>query len=137
FRSLLVGGGAWWFTREREPEFKGITLAQVAPAPDFELTKPDGSTFRLSEDRGQVTLLFFGYTNCPDVCPMKMRAFGQVAERLGDDAGRVGLVFVTVEPERDTPEQLAAYAARYSDHITALGGDLEDLERVWELYGIR
>lgn len=134
--ALVLGGGAWWYTSNVE-NFKGRPLASPTPAPVFQLTDADGNLFRLDEERGKVVLLFFGYTNCPDACPLTLRIFQNVANNLGDLADQVRLLFVTVDPERDTPERVRSYLARYGNRITGLVGSPEELEAVWEAYGIR
>jgi cytochrome oxidase Cu insertion factor (SCO1/SenC/PrrC family) len=83
---------------------------------DFELTDHRGEAFRLSDHRGKVALLFFGFTNCPDVCPTTLSTVAEVERRLGDDRDRLLTVFVSVDPERDTPEVLRTYVEHFKIH---------------------
>ncbi len=106
------------------------------PAPDFTLQSATGETVRLSEQSGNVVLLFFGYTHCPDVCPTTLGEARQVLNELGDEAARVKFFFVTVDPERDSPADLASYTAHFHPNITALTGDTAALEAVYGAYGI-
>lgn len=77
--------------------------------------------------QNRVNLVFFGYTHCPDVCPLELATMAAALDRLGDAAGRVGAFFVSVDPERDTPEQLALYVALFHPGITGLTGTPEEV----------
>lgn len=116
--------------------FNGMRLNPPRPAPDFTLVDQDENTFRLRDQRGQVVVLFFGYTTCPDVCPATLAQFAQVKEMLGDKAEHVRFVFVSVDPERDTPEKLAWYISHFDEDIVGLTGSREALSKVWQDYGV-
>lgn len=133
--ALAATLGIWWYAGKED--FRGLEVADPVPAPVFQLPDADGDIFDLSDHRGKVILMYFGYTNCPDACPMTLRVYETVAERLEDLYDRVQMVFVTVDPERDTPERMRAYMQRYGGHVTGLVGTVEQLEAVWEAYGIR
>ena len=105
--------------------FRGTSYEPANPAPEFELTQGNGSSFRLSEKRGDVVLLFFGYTSCPDVCPTTLSEMKRVMADLGADAERVQVVFVTVDPERDTPEKLKDYVSIFNPAFIGLSGSME------------
>ncbi len=117
-------------------EFKGGLLTPPKTAPDFTLTTQDGKDFRLSQERGNVIALWFGYTFCPDVCPTTLAELTQARTRLGADAKRFRIVFVTVDPERDTPTRLREYANAFSRSFTALTGPPERLAEVRKAYGV-
>lgn len=110
--------------------FRGVELVPPEAAPDFALTDQHGRPFRLSEQRGQPVLLFFGYTYCPDACPLTLAHFKEAREALGSDAGRVVFAFVTVDPERDTPRRLAEYLTVVPG-VLGLTGDRDALAAVW------
>jgi protein SCO1/2 len=116
--------------------FRGTLYEPANPAPEIELTQGDGNSFRLSEKRGDVILLFFGYTSCPDVCPTTLSEMKRVMEALGADAERVQVVFVTVDPKRDTPEKLREYVSIFNPTFIGLSGSIEELEKVWSDYGV-
>jgi len=88
------------------PSFRGTVLDPPQAVQDFTLTDQNGQPFRLSDQKGNVVLLLFGYTFCPDVCPTTLGTWKRVYEALGADAKNVRFVFVTVDPDCDKPERL-------------------------------
>jgi len=105
-------------------------------APDFTLTDQHGQPFRLSDQRGKAVLLFFGYTHCPDVCPTTLATWKQVHDALGDDADRVRFVFITVDPERDTPQRLRQHLAVFNPGFIGLTGNPEQLAPIYQAYHV-
>jgi len=92
-------------------------------ARDFRLVDHHGKTRTLADFKGKAVLLFFGYTNCPDVCLTMLSGLAMVQKRLGDDAARVQVLFVTLDPARDTPEKLANFVTYFHKDFLALYGD--------------
>jgi protein SCO1/2 len=136
--ALLVGLGAVLaavFVR-RPYTYKGSLIDPATPAADFSLTDQHGQTFRLSDQRGDVILLFFGYTNCPDECPATMANFKQIKTALSDKASRVRFVMVTVDPQRDTPGQLGEFMDKFDPSFIGLTGTLPQLQTVWKDYWV-
>ena len=117
-------------------EFQGSLIEPPIPAMDFVLTDQHNETFQLSDHNGEVVLIFFGYTNCPDVCPVTLSEFRQVKEKLLKNAERVQFVYITVDPERDTVERIGAHLENFDPTFFGLTGDLSDLEPVWKAYGV-
>jgi protein SCO1/2 len=117
-------------------EFRGGALVPPKPASDFTLRTADGKEFRLSDQRDHVVALSFGYTFCPDVCPTTLAELVQVKARLGADAARLRIVFVTVDPERDTPARLQEYARAFSHRFTPLTGPPDRLAQARQAYGV-
>ena len=103
--------------------FTDITGAEFARK--LELTDTDGKPRSLADWRGKVIVVFFGYTQCPDVCPTTMAELAQIRTQLGADGDRLETVFVTIDPERDTPEVLKAYVANFGPNVVALRGNAE------------
>ena len=103
---------------------------------DFTLDSTLGSPLTLSDLRGQLVLLNFGYTGCPDVCPVTLTEFLQIRSKLGQAADQVSFVFITVDPERDTAERMRKYLTNFDPEIIGLTGDRSDLEPVWADYGV-
>ncbi|MFN8482494.1 MAG: SCO family protein [Anaerolineae bacterium] len=106
-------------------------------APDFLLTDQNGRPFRLSDHRGKVVLLNFGYSNCPDVCPATLADLAKARQMLGADAGRVEVVFLTVDPQRDTPERLKTYLAAFDSTFIGVTGPATAMRPIWRAYTIR
>ena len=92
---------------------------------DFQLTDHNGKPRTLADFRGKVVVLFFGYTHCPDVCPTTLADMTQVMRMLDKDAGRVQVLFATVDPERDKPELLAQYVPAFHPSFLGLYGDAQ------------
>lgn len=114
----------------------GSVIDPPQPAPDFQLQSSQGGTFDLEAQKGKVMLVFFGYTYCPDVCPTTLYEFKQIEQRLGDQAANVEFVFITVDPQRDTQDQLKRYLAGFSNAFYGLTADEESLIPVWKDYGV-
>lgn len=121
----------------KPPSFRGTLYGEPFPAAaEIELTKADGETFRISEQRGKIVLLFFGFTSCPDVCPTTLAEMTQVMNELGSASENVEVVFVSVDPKRDTPEKVQEYAARFNSKFIGLSGTQAELEPIWKSYSI-
>ena len=116
--------------------FQGSLIDPPVAAPPFELTDVDGQSFHLSDVDGQVVIMFFGYTSCPDVCPVTLSDFLRIRSQLGNQAKNVSFVFITVDPERDTPERMKKYLTNFDPEIIGLTGERSDLEPVWSSYGV-
>ncbi len=116
--------------------FHGAVINPPLPVTDFALQTANGETFRLSDAKGKIVLLFFGYTSCPDVCPTTLAIFKQVYERLGEDAQKIAFVMITADPDRDTPEKVAEYVARFNPEFIGLSGSLSNLEPIWKQLGV-
>lgn len=117
--------------------FRGTAYADPVPAAfEFTLTSSDGTAFQLSDNRGKITLLFFGYTYCPDICPTTLAELKMVMELLKSDADKVQVVFISVDPGRDTSEKVQKYAERFYPTFIGLSGTEEDLAPIWSSYGV-
>lgn len=136
--ALLILGLAGWvvLSRLRPPVFHGLVLQSPKPAADFTLTAHTGQRVNLSAFRGKLVLLFFGYTFCPDVCPMTLAKVAQALKQLGPKAGQVQVLFISVDPDRDTPERLAAYVTFFNPTFIGMTGMPEEIAVVAARYGI-
>lgn len=107
------------------------------PAPEIELMRGNGEVFWLSQLRGNIVLLFFGYTSCPDVCPTTMAEIKSALEKIGEEnASQVKVVFVTVDPARDTPERVQEYVNHFNGEFIGLSGTEAELQKTWNDYGV-
>ena len=103
--------------------FNGVDITGSDLGPDFRLTDHDGKERTLADFRGKVVAMFFGYTHCPDVCPTTLSDMANALKALGPDAQRVQVLFVTVDPKRDTPELLREYVPAFNPTFLGLHGD--------------
>ncbi len=129
---LLVGGiGLWSVLNGRlpfgAPSFNGTVIQSPDPVPDFTLNASTGERLRLSDLRGKVVLMYFGYTFCPDACPTTLNELKKVPPALGERADEVQVVMVTVDPQRDTPEVLREFLGHFDPSFLGLTGTEEEV----------
>lgn len=105
------------------PQFNATDLTGADYGADFALTDHNGKPRHLADFKGQAVVMFFGYTQCPDVCPSNMGVLADVMKQLGTDASRVQVLFVTIDPERDTRDLLAQYVPAFHPSFLGLSGD--------------
>lgn len=103
---------------------------------DFRLTDTNGRPRTMADFRDKVTILFFGYTHCPEVCPTTLADLAQVMRQLGTDADRVQVLFVTLDPARDTPELLAKFVPSFDSRFLGLYGGSEATARAAQAFGV-
>ena len=111
-----------------KPSFKAVDITGAEYARELSLPDVDGKPRQLADFKGKVTLVFFGYTQCPDVCPTTLAELAAVKRELGKDGERVQGIFVSVDPERDTPQILKAYMASFDPGFVALRGTPEQVK---------
>jgi len=105
---------------EAKPSFHAVDITGADYARDFSLTDADGKTRTLADFKGKAVVLFFGYAQCPDVCPTTMSEMAQVKQQLGANGDKLQVLFVTVDPARDTPEVMKAYMGAFDPSFVAL-----------------
>ena len=115
-------------------QFRGGLLDPPRRAADVTLTTQDGKPFTLGREHGKIVALWFGYTFCPDVCPTTLAELTQARQQLGEDADRLRIVFVTVDPERDTPARLREYVKALGGNFIAATGTPERLAQARKAY---
>jgi len=120
----------------RKPSFKGAQITPPWPAPEIQLTDHNGQSFNLSGQRGKVVLLFFGYVNCPDECPLTMAHLKLAKESLGSQARDVQVAMVSTDPVRDTPQALEEFMAHFDPSFLGLTGTPDELQKAWKDYGV-
>jgi protein SCO1/2 len=131
---VLLAAGAFVATRSDQAadrdDWAGTVLGIEQTKPQIALTDTAGDPFDLTDATdGQLTLLMFGYTNCPDICPISVATLASALDSMDPAvAGKVRLVFVTADPERDTPERLRAFLDQFDDRFIGLTGTLDELD---------
>lgn len=116
-------------------ELRGSTYQNPQPAPPLNLQTTSGDPYRLADHQGEVVLLYFGYTNCPDECPATLSEWEWLSKQLGDDA-RVHYVFVTIDPKRDTPSVLREFLDQFNPAFIGLSGTGDEIDAAKAGYGV-
>lgn len=117
--------------------FRGTAYTEPFPtAPQIELKQANGEIFRLADQKGKAVLLFFGYTSCPDVCPTTLAELNMVMNNLGGKTKLVQVIFVSVDPKRDTLEKIQKYVDNFNPEFIGLSGSNAELEKIWKDYGV-
>jgi protein SCO1/2 len=133
---VLAAGGLLSFAlRDNQKGAAGTLLASAIGGP-FQLVDQNGKPFGDSDLKGKWHLVFFGYTNCPDTCPTALNEMALALDRLGRERDDVGIVFITVDPERDTPEVLKPYVANFDAPIVALTGSADEVAQAAKAYRV-
>jgi protein SCO1/2 len=118
------------------PALKSGVFSPARMAPEIAHKAADGSALRLSALRGKVVVLEFGFTHCPAVCPASLAALAAARQKLGQQADRLQVVFVSVDPERDTPARLSSYLAQFDKSFIGITGTPEQMAAIRKDYGI-
>ncbi len=125
--SLLSLGALLAGCQPSKPTFNSIDITGANYARDFVLTDAGGKKRALGEFRGKVVAVFFGFAQCPDVCPTTLSDFAQIKEKLGADGERLQVIFITVDPQRDTPAVLGSYVSSFDPSFIGLTGTAEEI----------
>jgi protein SCO1/2 len=118
------------------PHYHGTVLWAAPQVADFSLPRADGGTFRLSGYKGQVVVLYFGYTSCPDECPATLYNLSRMMKQLADQSKGVSVVFVTVDPQTDTPPKMVAYLKSFDPDFIGLVGTPDQLQPVYDEFQV-
>jgi len=137
--ALAVAGG--WLLRERwvsarVPQY-AMVLPETAALPDFSLVDQDGHPFGPRSLVGHWSLIFFGFTNCPDICPATLQVLSIARQRLAElNQEAPEVILVSVDPDRDSPDILRRYVGHFGDGVTGVTGDMEELRKLTSALGI-
>ena len=123
-------------SKQEKPQFKSIDLTGADYAKGFSLPDQNGKLRSMKDFAGKIVVVFFGFTQCPDVCPTSMVELAQVKKALGQDGDKLQVVFITVDPERDTPELLKAYMTNFDPSFIAVRPGIEQLPQLAKDYKI-
>lgn len=131
----VVAGLAVGFYFFRPHTFHGTIIQSPEPSYDFTLTGTNGDV-SLSDFRGKIVLVYFGYTFCPDICPATLANVAQALRDLGSKSDDIQVIMISLDPERDTPEKLAGYVGHFHPSFIGITGTKAQLDEVASLYGI-
>lgn len=136
--TLVALGGSWpGLAAERPYALHGIVSISPTRAADFTLTAHTGKRVHLSDFRGKVVLIYFGYTFCPGICPTTLAEINQALNTLGPKkAEKVSMIMISVDPERDTPDRMAAYVSHFNPSFIGATGTPDETKAVASRYGI-
>ncbi len=132
--AVALVAAAWFITAK--PTLHGAVIDPPLWAADIGLQDTRGQNFSLSSLRGKVVILYFGYTNCPDECPLTMAHLKLAMDRLGSQASDVRVIMITTDPKRDTAGALQAFLTKFSPDFIGLLGTQDELAQVWRDYGV-
>ncbi len=136
FPLALAAGLALAGCSEQKPSFNAVDVTGAEYARDFQLTDHNGQQRTLKDFNGKVVVMFFGYTQCPDVCPTSMAELAEVKKLLGKDGDKLQGIFVTVDPERDKPELLKQYMTNFDPTFLAMYTTPDKLEKLAKDYKV-
>ncbi len=122
--------------QEAPAPLHAIDVTWQHPQPEFHLADPSGKARTLADFRGKVKVVFFGYTHCPEVCPTTLADLTQAMRQLGPDAKDVQVIFITLDPERDTPEVLGKFVPSFDSSFLGLSGDAEATAQAAQSFGV-
>lgn len=133
---ILLGAGlaVAWFMSNSDRNWTDV--AQVKIGGEFNLVDEDGNTITEQDLLGKPHAIFFGFTHCPEICPTTLYEASGWLKQLGDDGDKLGVYFVSVDPERDTPEVMSDYLSAFDPRIKAITGPLEDVEKTLKDYRV-
>lgn len=134
--ALVAGAVTAWFSKNDHVTFETTDITGSAVGGDFAMTDHTGTPRKLSDFRGKVVVVFFGFLNCPDVCPTTLAALATAMKKLGDRADGVQVLLVTVDPDRDSPELLGRYMTAFHPTFLGLRGTPQELETAAKAFKI-
>jgi protein SCO1/2 len=143
-KTIIVGVGiviillvaSLFFYLTGKPSLRGSVITPPWTAPGINLHDQNGNPFTLSSQKGKVVLLYFGYVNCPDECPLTMAHVKLARESLGNRARDVQVIMVSTDPVRDTPQALKTFMEHFDPSFLGLTGSIPELQKVWRDYGV-
>lgn len=135
--AMALGPAVGFAQPARSPALRGMVFEPPKQAPALSLIDQDGQPFSLSRHRGKLLLLFFGYVVCPDVCPTTLLMLANARKHLEAKAKDIQVIFISVDPERDTPQAIKRYVTYFDRTFIGLTGDPQAVARVAQTYGVR
>lgn len=131
--AILLDG---YFFFLRKPVLYGAVFNPPIPAAEINATDMHGNAFRMSDQRGKVVMLYFGFVNCPHECPLTLAHLKQALGALGADARDITIVMISTDPQRDTPQAMLDYLGKFDDTFLGISGSAADLAKIYEAYQV-
>jgi cytochrome oxidase Cu insertion factor (SCO1/SenC/PrrC family) len=139
--AAALAGGVLWYESEQVPRLgQVISTGKADVGGPFRLTDQTGKTVSDADFRGRYMLIYFGYSFCPDVCPTTLSVIAQALDKLGNDGKRIVPVFITIDPERDTPKVLTDYMKAFGANFVGLTGsaaEIKEVEKKYRVYAVK
>ncbi len=139
--AIALNLAAWKYKQDKARQASEVAATAAPPLTSFggtfSLVNQDGETVTDATFRGKYMLVFFGYTYCPDLCPTALQNITETLDELGPDADKLQVLFITVDPERDTPAKLKDYVSSFHPQITGLTGTPQQIASVAKAYGVK
>lgn len=137
YKVLIPVFASFWLVGCSDQSWRTTDISEIMPPLDFELIDENGQTATSQDYLGKTTLVYFGYTQCPDVCPITLSRFASAFSQLDESAREdVQVLFVSVDPARDTPEVLKRYTGAFGPEFIGLTGELDDLDALTNRYRV-
>jgi len=133
---LVIIALVYAYVNSNSNSFHGSLISPPKPVADFTLTNQTLSNTKLSDFRGKYVLLFFGFTNCTEECPLTMGFLKQMHDRLGSQADRTQVMMITTDPTKDTPQALGSFLSHFDPSFIGLTSSLNVLQNIWAEYGV-
>lgn len=135
---FLVGGlmAFWLLAPPQGNSGEGQSTGRALVGGPFQLVNQDGQPVTDQDFRGRLMLVFFGFTHCPDICPTELQTMAVALNQLGQDADKVAPLFITLDPERDTPEKIKTYVQSFDNRLIGLTGSREDIDKAAKAYRV-
>ena len=133
---VIIATVVYAYAQAKFPAFHGSVISPPMPLADFTLTDQNNQSVHLSDYRGKYVVLYFGFTNCPDECPLTMGYLKQMYDNLGSLATDLKVVMITSDPARDTPQALGEFLGHFNPSFIGLTASLTNLEPVWKEFGV-
>lgn len=133
---VVLAAAAALILRNANQSYYGSVINPPSPASDFTLTDQTGTPVSLSQYRGKYVLLYFGYSHCPNECPVTMAVLAKVRSLMGPQAGQIQVLFLSTDPAHDTPQSMADFLKRFDPTFVGATGTLAQLQPIWKDYGV-
>lgn len=134
--AIAAGGALWILGNHKSNSVPSVSTGKATIGGPFSLTNQDGKQVTNADYSGRTMVIYFGYTHCPDICPTTLSVMGEALSKLGADEKRIVPIFVTLDPERDTPKVLKSYLAAFGPRFVGLTGNAQEIALIKKEYHV-